>query len=516
MKPKEMLETPVQRRRGTVTRETGAIAFLLVDATPDQVLDALLQKHFIGAARRNCLKQLNKGEVPRPSGPWGILVRLKGQPWTYFFGDNLQFDWPCQWARENSWRAAWFSIDGTINTKIARLYDGPKELFNFVCGMINPEKGFVFRKKVDELESAMIRGESDVCTKAWLDKIKSGGEALDLLARLADAYLPVSLGKGVVKGRASVGGWDGEPYPEDDGDTAPLPKSAFERVDVFTFGGPETLEPNPAVVAFSAAVRAGNATAVQKALAQGADPNLMSDDNDTPLEVALQHGSPFLGGLTGPGRFSTVTREQQLALLSTLLKAGADPDPPGHHPAIHWALHWAKGGDEQTIFHQLRLLLEHGANPNAEGTELFTVGMRPLHTIILNDQWLAVAKLLVKHGADLSLANRAGLKPRRLAEQRVAELSRSLANNPAPAGKPLGPGGLALALAEGLGTQGEDRAKTALNMMMGAMRGAEAAEHTEQLARLKALAAFLAQAEQGQADPEKGSGPGKGDSEKGS
>ena len=30
MKPKEMLETPVQRRRGTVTRETGAIALALL------------------------------------------------------------------------------------------------------------------------------------------------------------------------------------------------------------------------------------------------------------------------------------------------------------------------------------------------------------------------------------------------------------------------------------------------------------------------------------------------------
>ena len=133
-----------------------------------------------------------------------------------------------------------------------------------------------------------------------------------MLAQFADAYLPVWLGKSDEKGKVTVGGWDGEPYPDDEDETQELADSAFERVDVFTFGGPETLTPGKAALALTAAVRAGDAQKAEKALKDGADPNLMCDDDESPLAEALSLGSPYLQG----GRFALVSLKRQLAPLA--------------------------------------------------------------------------------------------------------------------------------------------------------------------------------------------------------
>jgi hypothetical protein len=501
MTPKAMLKTPIDRRRGAVTQETGSWAYLLIDAPPEKVLDALLESKVIGAARRDCLADVRAKRVPRPVGPWGMLVRLKGQPWTYVLGDGLRFEWPKQWAERHGWRVAWFSLDGMINTKVARLYDGTREVFNFTCGLIKgpEEDGFVFHEGFGEDgdDSAMIRGEAkDVCTAAWLKKCKSGGEAMDKLARVADAYLPVSLHHGDDDGKAAIGGWDGDPYPDDEDEIENFPDDAFERVDVFTFGGPETLEPSPAAIALGTAVRAGDAAAARAALADGADPNVMPDDDESPLHVALGLGSPYLPG----GRFATVSLDRQLDLLKALLEAGAKPDPQGKDPAIHQAIHWADGGDEQAILAQVRLLLDHGADPNALGTDLRGAGQRPLHVIARFNQWLAVTKLLVSRGADAKLANHAGKTPREFAEARLAELGASLAKHPAPPGGAAGTLQAAASLfAKGLTSDDGDQKKQMLSQLLGNAMKAQSAQHQQDVERLRAVIAFLADAERGQA-----------------
>src|SRR5689334_8824787 len=164
MTHKKMLKTPVPKRRGAVTNESGGYDYLLVREEPEKILDALISSGVIGAARRTCLEDVTAGNVLRPLGRWGALVRLKGHPFTYVLGDGLSSEWPKKWAEQYGWRVAWFSLDD-VGTKVARLYDGPRELFNFACGMADEaEPGFHFRKELDD-DSAMIRGEAEVCSK---------------------------------------------------------------------------------------------------------------------------------------------------------------------------------------------------------------------------------------------------------------------------------------------------------------------------------------------------------------
>lgn len=497
---KTMLKTPIEKRRGSVDYDSLSSTYLLIDKPADDVLDQLLAGKIIGAARRDCLADIRAGRVPRPIGTWCALVRLKGQRWTYLIGGDFADDTARQWAAAHGWRTASFSTSD-IGSKSAQLFEGKREVFSFLSGMCDdPEPGYLYRDNInDDDEIVMIRGEAEVCTDAWLSKLKTGAQGFDLLARFADAYLPLGLYCNSENGKAIVGGCEGKPHADEEDELEQFPDSAFERVDIFTFGAADTLEPTLAAIALSAAVRAGDANAAQQAIAQGANPNLMCDDDAPPLEIALNLGSPYLNGLHG-GRFDTISRQQQLDLLEVLLKAGATPEPAGRNPAIHWALHWAERGDERTIVNQLRVLLKHGANPNAAGTFLRGNGQTPLHSLVLSDQWLAVAKLLVQHGADLHATNHAGQTARELADAQIADLQKKLSDRPASdSGAPLGEASLAALFTQGL-MGGENKQQSAMKKLAAGMMSAQSDEYRKRLAKLEPLAAFLRQAEAGSPD----------------
>ena len=53
-------------------------------------------------------------------------MRLRGQRWTYVFGDDLRYEHPREWAARFGWRTAMFGLDGMMNGKIARLYEGER------------------------------------------------------------------------------------------------------------------------------------------------------------------------------------------------------------------------------------------------------------------------------------------------------------------------------------------------------------------------------------------------------
>ena len=103
-----MLAVPVDRRRGAGPRAGEGASHVLVDAAPDAVLDALLADGAIGAARRDCAADLNAKRVLRPVKPWGALVRLRGQRWTYVVTWDGRYEWPREWAERHGWRTALF------------------------------------------------------------------------------------------------------------------------------------------------------------------------------------------------------------------------------------------------------------------------------------------------------------------------------------------------------------------------------------------------------------------------
>jgi hypothetical protein len=141
MTPEQMLSRPVAQRRGAVTQETGGWYYLLIDQPSDAVLDALLAAGMIGAARRDCAAEVVAGEVRRPVGAWGVLVRLQGQRWTYVMDDDLRHEQPQQWAERFGWRTACFGFDTVQGCTIARLFEGTRCRLDFAYGLsVDPQR----------------------------------------------------------------------------------------------------------------------------------------------------------------------------------------------------------------------------------------------------------------------------------------------------------------------------------------------------------------------------------------
>ena len=221
-------------------------------------------------------------------------------------------------------------------------------------------------------------------------------------------------------GKVVVGGWDGEPhygegrtiFTEDFGDRD------FERIDVFTFGSPETLEPSSAQDDLGRAVRAGDAAGVRAALAGGADPDLMPDDPRRPMAVALGLGN---AGTMYNWSYELISRQQQLDTIRALADGGATLDSPDDEPSVVMALAKCERVDDRTIVALLRLLLDCGADPNAPGTSFRTRGATPLQMVAVALGGPAVAKLLLSRGADPSRVNSRGVTAPALALEKLAD-----------------------------------------------------------------------------------------------
>ena len=414
-----MVKIPVAERRGCVTDFDGGSTQLCIDATPDEILDKLLAAGVIGAARRDCTAALLAGEVPRPVGSWGAIIRLKGQPWTYVCGDDLRIEWSHEWAKQHGWRVAFFQMDGMLSRRRVWVRDGDEEVVTYDGGIaVEAEPGDAFMED-DEGEGHRLRGKLDVCNEAWLRRHETNIEVYDALARELDAYLPLYLGHSSDdEGKASIFGVDGDPHAGDnDGPYVPFEDEDYERIDLFTFGGPETLEPSDAQKQLGEAVRAGDVEGVRTALAAGAEPGLMHDDDDTPLEIALRLQS---AGTMYHWVYELIGREQQYAIVELLLEAGAKVYVKGRNPTVaHW-IQKSAGLDAPTVLRVLRLLLAHGADATTASDDPLAFHKTPIQLACDKHEGVTVAALLAA-GADASGTNREG---RTLAEQaRINEAS---------------------------------------------------------------------------------------------
>jgi len=398
---------PLAERRGISKLLKGGWSALVVHAPggtgdADALLEFMLQAGWIGGARRDVATELLAGQVPRPVGPWGLVIQLAGHPWLYLSGDGLRYEWVRELAAGLGRRAALFQLSGMHGTLYARAYEGDETLFEFECGGFLADDGRERVRLRKEPFDAAISGK--LFDAAWLRQFKRGPEVLEALVHELDLYLPV-LGHRSEKGQADLYGRDAAAFKATD----------YSRIDLIVFGDASTLEPTPAAFALAEAIHAGDAEAVRIAVSQGADVRYLPESDGSPLDAALALGQ---GGLYD-WKYKRISREQQLEVLAALLDAGEQPDPPGEEPAIHRVLHHGEHGNERTVIRQLRLLLDHGADPNAVGTFLRSSGQRPLHVVAMQYGWPAVLKLLLSRGADAALTNAAGKTPRQAAEARL-------------------------------------------------------------------------------------------------
>ena len=131
------------------------------------------------------------------------------------------------------------------------------------------------------------------------------------------------------------------------------------------------------------AINSNNLEAVEKALANGADANVINDCGyDSPLETA--------------------EREGYTEIVKLLIDNGARMDALGHC-SNHTILHSAVTNNHIEI---IKLLLSKNANVNARDKYLNT----PLHTAA-DFEHIAVAQFLIEKGADVNAMNQYGETP---------------------------------------------------------------------------------------------------------
>lgn len=497
----DMLALPVEHRRGAGPREGSGATYVLIDAGPDAVVDALIADGVIGAARRDCVADLEAKRVPRPVGPWGALVRLKGQPWSYVVSWDLRWEWPHEWAAKHGWRTAMFTWGDGVTPTVARHYDGARCVFDFYAGLKKEaEPGHAFRADANEFESFQIGGEDgEVCNVDWLNDVKNGEDAADRLARRIDAYLPLYLWASEDdddKTIADVGGWEGDPHAGDnDGPVEDLPADAFERIDIFTLGAADTLEPSAAQTDLTKAVRADDPDAIRAALAAGADANVMADDSKPPLYLAM-----WPDDFKTDGSFTAESRERYHGVLSALLDGGASLQLGEREYAIHHAIERLQHSDELTLLRVIGLLLDHAADPNARGADFRTTGLPPLHLIAyFHPTRLATAKLLVARGADVTATDRKNRTARQVAEERLTYIQKSQGDLTDAEPEAMPDEHNAAAMLGGLLGGGGGK-KAMANLMELAQAEGRNQSAAEQRA-LAAMIAFFASVERGEAEP---------------
>jgi hypothetical protein len=360
----------------------------------DAVIERLVGSGVIGEVRRDIAMDLHQGRIPVPAGRWGLLVSLPGQPWAYLLPNPdeygrpgfFAFRSPAEIAGPTGLRIVMAGHQDTAGATFFCCHEGAEILVEFEsCGMggevVEEYSGF------DEM-FGQTKFRSTRLPRDWIGRFEQERAVQDALAKEFDAYIPIiyTYFDGEVIGICGLERKEFEP-----GD--------YLRIDLLGFGSAR-LETSPAAGQLRDALRAGDAEAIRSAVAAGADLRAVPGMESPPLQYALE---------VNP-RAKSSRRE----LVETLLDLGADPNAPGHEPAIHLVV----GGytlDEGEAIHLLELLIAHGADVNRKGSAMLSLGRTPLHIAALKGQ-SAIVRYLLSREADPGAVDANGHTPRRALE----------------------------------------------------------------------------------------------------
>ena len=150
-------------------------------------------------------------------------------------------------------------------------------------------------------------------------------------------------------------------------------------------------------------LRLGGEDALKNWIVTGGNVNMVNDEGDTPLHVAV---GPAYEKIYDPERFEEVEIMPSVQSIKLLLDAGAQvnaKDRKGATP-LYRAVLW---GDTKI----LNLLLAHGADINIKALE----GDTPLHVAAIHGA--SKSKWLLEHGAEVNAKNKRGDTPLSLAQK---------------------------------------------------------------------------------------------------
>jgi Ankyrin repeat len=355
----------------------------------DELLDRMIERGIVGAARRDIGAELHAQQIRTPAGGWGLLVALPGQSWAYLLPGHRAEGLSAQIAGKAGVRVIDAGYSDFSNATAFCCVENDGTLVRFESCGLGAENELVeqYSGGADEAESQTLFTGTRL-PKDWLKQFDAEGDVLEALAKEFDAFIPY-IGAQGHGGAVQISGFDRKELKPKD----------YLRIDLIGFGNTR-LEPAPADFQLRDAILAGDAHSIRSAIADGANLLTVPDHYCSALHLAL--------GASKEG-------ESRRTTVATLLELGADANDPGGESPIH-ALLEPLFVDEAEVIDVLSVLTAHGADVNARGKESLTKIRSPLHVAAQN-AWLAIAKFLVSKGADVHATDVFGHIPRQTAKR---------------------------------------------------------------------------------------------------
>ena len=360
----------------------------------DELVNRLIDRGIVGAAKRDVGEELHAGRVPTPAGAWALLVALPGQSWAYLLPSDRSEEFATEVAAKAGLRVIDAGYSDFTNATAFHCIEGAETLVRFEsCGMGGESE--VVEKYTGGLDEATSQTlfTGTRFTQDWLKQFTGESDVVEALAKELDAFIPY-MGTHAVGGGIQISGFDHKEFKRKD----------YLRIDLLGFGDTR-LEPSPADYQLRDAILAGDVAAIRSAVAAGAILGTIPDHKCSALHLALQ---PRPNG------------EQRRAVVATLLELGSNVNDPSGESVIHAVLA-PLFVDEAEVIGVLELLVAAGADVNARGKEMLASTRAPLH-IAAQRAWLAVAKFLVSKGADAGATDALGRTPRQTAQAALASL----------------------------------------------------------------------------------------------
>ncbi len=219
-----------------------------------------------------------------------------------------------------------------------------------------------------------------------------------------------------------------DPFAESNDGRTPLHSALRYRADPSMVSRMLDAGADENLTSLQLSVLQGDAMAVDRLLADGADPNEADRYGWRPLHFAVPlAGLEVVSGLlavgadvdartaSGATALHLAASQSPVSVVSALLSAGADPNAKAGEAG--WTpLHYAAREREQSLLPVITALLGAGADPGSSQERPDDDGLSPLHRALMNpDVTVAVIKTLLEAGADPMARSHLGNTPLHIA-----------------------------------------------------------------------------------------------------